>query len=558
MTDTSTLGTTAPTDAPASHAVALDAVVPGRWDQRAWRRLVPVLRPHWQFGLVLLAAAALRLIVILGYPPVLWFNDSYNYLIDAVALTPDVVRPDGYPFLLALVHSLTLVSVLQALMGVGMGTAIYAVLRHRGLPWQASVLPALPVLFDVFELHLEHMIAADTLFIFLVTMALVICCWSDRPPVAAVAVAGLLIGYATLVRSVGEPLLAVFVLGMLARRAGWQRMAALIVAAVVPVAAYAVWFHSFEGKYALTEASGDFLYSRVSTFAECKAMDPPASLRVLCDPTPPSARPPAEDYLWADYEDAPYVDQPTPLAALTGNNNEYRFTKKIDSLTMRFAERAILAQPLAYLRVVADDTLHTFGWARQPDPHDYTGNGPDFRFVSQSALDSHIPWWTGNVPGDVQAVQMYQARRDFGGARLGDTRTVQPWARLIQRYQGFGYLPGTLLGLIVIVGGAGLLARRRRWGGVALLPWLTGVLLIVLPPMTAGFSYRYVLAAVPAACLAFGLTFALQPGDGGRRALTWAPISTYLTEHALLKARRRPKELLPLEIDFTRCKICSS
>jgi hypothetical protein len=516
MTDTSTLGTTAPGDV----ADAVDYLIPARWERRA-RQVEPAVRRHWQFGLVLLAAILIRAVVALGYPPILWFNDSYNYLTDAVALTPDLVRPDGYPFLLAMLHSLFLVSVLQAMMGAGMGTAIYALLRHRGLQWRAATLPALPVLFDVFELHLEHMVAADTLFTFLVTVALVICCWSDRPPVAAMAAAGLLIGYATIVRSVGEPLLAVFVIGMLARHAGWQRLAALVVAAAIPVAAYAAWFHSFEGKYALTEASGDFLYSRVSTFAECAVMRPPASLRVLCDPTPPSARPPAEDYLWADSEEAPYAQRRTPLAALTGNNNVYRFTRRIDGLTMRFAERAILAQPVAYARAVMDDTLHTFGWTRQPDPHDYTGNGPVFRFVSQARLDSLIPWWAGYVPGDVQAIQDYHARRDFAGPSLGDSRVVQPWAELIRQYQRVVYLPGTVLGLILLVGAVGVLARVRRWGGLALLPWLTGALLIVLPPMTAGFSYRYVLAAVPAACLAGGLAFALQPGDRERPCARW-------------------------------------
>ena len=100
---------------------------------------------------------------------------------------------------------------------------------------------------------------------------------------------------------------------------------------------------------------------------------------------------------------------------------------------------------------------------------------------------------------------------------MGDTRVVQPWADIIRQYQRFVFLPGTLLGLIVLIGGAGVLARRRSWGGLVLLPWLTGMLLIVLPPMTAGFSYRYVLAAVPAACLAVGLAFALHPGDGERQ-----------------------------------------
>jgi hypothetical protein len=46
-----------------------------------------------------------------------------------------------------------------------------------------------------------------------------------------------------------------------------------------------------------------------------------------------------------------------------------------------------------------------------------------------------------------------------------------------------------------------------------LLPWLVGAVLIVLPAMTAGFSYRYVLAAAPAACLAAGLAFTRGPGE---------------------------------------------
>ena len=71
----------------------------------------------------------------------------------------------------------------------------------------------------------------------------------------------------------------------------------------------------------------------------------------------------------------------------------------------------------------------------------------------------------------------------------------------------------------MLIGAAGVLARWRRWGGVGLLPWLVGALLIVLPPMTAGFSYRYVLAAVPAACLAAGLAFARRPGEKSVGAL---------------------------------------
>jgi hypothetical protein len=108
---------------------------------------------------------------------------------------------------------------------------------------------------------------------------------------------------------------------------------------------------------------------------------------------------------------------------------------------------------------------------------------------------------------------MYQARQEFGGPGLGKTHAMQPWQHLLQVYQRYIYLRGTLLGLIVLIGAAGVLARWRRWGGIGLLPWLVGALMIVLPPMTAGFSYRYVLAAIPATCLAAGLAFARGPGD---------------------------------------------
>src|SRR5271170_7792778 len=115
-----------------------------------------------------------------------------------------------------------------------------------------------------------------------------------------------------------------------------------------------------------------------------------------------------------------------------------------------------------------------------------------------------------------------QAERDFAGPGhgLGFTAAVQPWAHMLQIYQRYIYLRGTLLGIIVLIGVAGVLARWRRWGGIGLLPWLVGALLIVLPPMTAGFSYRYVLAAVPTACLAAGLAFARRPGEKSVGALT--------------------------------------
>ena len=72
-------------------------------------RLRRLVRAHRPFLAVLAVAAALRVVVMLGYPPAMFFNDSYNYMTDAVTRSPDIVRSDGYPLFLYILlpfHSL--------------------------------------------------------------------------------------------------------------------------------------------------------------------------------------------------------------------------------------------------------------------------------------------------------------------------------------------------------------------------------------------------------------------------------------------------------------------
>jgi hypothetical protein len=65
----------------------------------------------------------------------------------------------------------------------------------------------------------------------------------------------------------------------------------------------------------------------------------------------------------------------------------------------------------------------------------------------------------------------------------------------------------------ILVGGLMLLIRR--WcGGIgpaAGLAWGVAVVNLVVPIAAHELDYRYVLSAVPFACLAFGLTFARRP-----------------------------------------------
>jgi hypothetical protein len=445
---------------------------------------------------VIALAAALRAVVMLGYPPILFYSDSYNYIADAVAKAPDVVRPDGYPLFLYILlpfHSLALIAVLQALMGLATGAAIYAVLRRRGLPWWGATLPALPVLFDVYEMQIEHMVLSDVLFIFVLTVALAALCWFDRPPLLLCAVAGLMIGYAGVVRAVGEPLLAVLAVGLLLRRVDGKRVALLLVAGVLPIAGYMAWYHGFYGQYALGNSSGSFLYSRVSTFAECSKMTLPVNLKVLCDPTPPAQRPNSQEYLWSIS---------TPLYKVSHGN---QFSPAADVMAGTFARAAIESQPLAYATAVLKDAAHTFTWDRSYS--DITGSGPSFQFepVVAPVTASKTLWWVLYYPKDKSALLRY------GGPSLGQPTVTKPFSSFIQAYQKIFYLRGTMLGVILLAGAAGVIVRWRRWGGLALLPWALAAVLVILPPMTAGFSYRYVLAAVPMACLAAGLAASREP-----------------------------------------------
>jgi len=75
-------------------------------------RLRALVLAHRPFAVLLAVAAALRVVVMLGYPSAMFFNDSYNYMTNAVTRSADIVRSDGYPLFLYVLlpfHGLALV-----------------------------------------------------------------------------------------------------------------------------------------------------------------------------------------------------------------------------------------------------------------------------------------------------------------------------------------------------------------------------------------------------------------------------------------------------------------
>jgi hypothetical protein len=92
------------------------------------------------------------------------------------------------------------------------------------------------------------------------------------------------------------------------------------------------------------------------------------------------------------------------------------------------------------------------------------------------------------------------------GHHLG-TRLVQPYSHLIRAYQRFVRLPGPLFALIVLAGLAGIVIPRRRTAAAVLL-WTSALVTVVLPIAEHEYTYRYVIPAVPLACMAAALAVA--------------------------------------------------
>ncbi|MFC4897456.1 hypothetical protein ACFPKZ_22075 [Streptosporangium amethystogenes subsp. fukuiense] len=247
---------------------------------------------HRWFLLVLGAGAVLRVIAMLGYRPALWFPDSYTYVVTALKPRPDLVRPAGYPMFLRLLepfHDFALVALAQHLLGLGVGVLVYLTARRLGAPAWAATLASVPSLLDAYQIELEHLLVSDTLFTVLVLSAV---CLAVRRSVGRRTACGigLLLAAATLTRTVGLPLVALFAAWLIFKQRG--RVAAagvMIAAAAVPILGYGAWFHATYQRIGIVGANGVFLYAKTMTFADCDVMRPPPDLAVLCDPPP--ARP---------------------------------------------------------------------------------------------------------------------------------------------------------------------------------------------------------------------------------------------------------------------------
>ena len=509
------------------------------------RLLLPRLRrlaaENRLFSWALAAGALLRLVTILGYPGALWFwGDSFVYLGASLRPQPNLSKATGYSFFLRALlplHSLTLVVTIQHLMGLAVAVMIYVLLRRNGVSKLWSTVASLPQLLDGFIILDEHMIMTETLFTFLLMVAMLMLLWKPRPVWWKMLVAGLVTGCAALVRTDGEVMYAVFPLFLLLRGMSWKTLRgwlmaiAFAVASLVPYAAYAGWFHEYYPqyhKYDITLAEGFFLWGRVSSFANCAVIQPTPAEAKICPTDAIVDRTPPGNFVWEN----PYIHSSTLNPGFTP------VSPASNTLLTQFAERAIEKQPLQYAKTVVKGVGLSFGIPRiaYPGPgttfyysfHTHYVVAPTATSKGYTTLPPKNKSWIGS---DTPSHSAYSDWLAYGHQAPGVVNKV--FAVPILLYERVVYTWGPLLAVIFVIGlggvisvsasawrrGQGLRAAlsfrmlrsvRLRWSprGTSMLPWVTAIALLVVPIMVADFDYRYLIPVIPFACMAAGLGFA--------------------------------------------------
>jgi hypothetical protein len=436
------------------------------------------LRLHWMLLVVLVIGAGLRVLTVLAYQPAILYVDSFGYLDNLHDLRPDMLRPIGYDLILKLVlplGGLRAVAVVQHLLGLGMAVVIYELLlRHGARRWLAALATA-PVLLDGYQVQIEHNVMPDVWFQALLVVLIWMLTWRGLPRPWHAASAGVLIGFAVIVRLVGITMLVpavayLIVAGSLwARRTGWRqiglRAAAMAAGFAIVLTGYAGYYRIVTGVWGISGASDGVLYGRAAVIADCEQFSPGTPERAVCPAEPPDHR------FGVDY----YVHDPaSPALAVALPPGA-----SMDATQASFARTVFANQPLDLAVAVLTDFAKGFRPVRVDDVNDV----PVQRWYFQTSY----PYFGIQDRVDARAFQ-------FGGVPIGVNPSL---ARLLRGYQlTVGYTPGPVLGLALLaglLGGFGI-GNARRSGIRAASLLVAGLGVTVL--MTAAafeFSWRYQL-----------------------------------------------------------------
>ena len=455
----------------------------------AWPRRIRAAarRPETiALAVIILAGLALRLYFIEQWRPALvGFPDSSIYIQDAqTGAFNDPLRVGGYSVFLQWMHALrphlSFAIFVQHLLGLASGLLLFDAVRRAGFPRGLGLVPAAVVILGGSELFVEHAPLTEALFIFLVDLSLYAIVRMWRSGWGWALLAGLALGAATDVRSVGLLLLpALTLVALLVAPGAWRRRlphcVLVLLAAALPIGLYLRAHERSQGYGGFTGAGYFDLYARVAPFANCSKFHPPAGTAKLCIHIPRSQRPGHDAWEFTGISPAVQAfGEPDVTVPKPGENAKLR----------AFAEAAILGQPLEYLEYVGRDLVRIVDPSFPSSPYGNTGpaavgygNTPQsltayyFNTSHNYSLD---PLLAAYYPGDGEVHKSLTFLLDYER----DTRIEGPFMALLL--------------LLALLAPILTKAEERR---AALFFLSASVVLLVAPILTSEYDYRFTIPA---------------------------------------------------------------
>lgn len=407
----------------------------------------PLLRRHWPFAIVLIAAALLRGAAELAYWPALFYSDSWGYL--SMAEGPGLVtfaplRPSGYPLALTLLPGeLGAATVAQHVAGMAGGMLVYALLLRLGVGRALAAAAAAVVLLDAWAVALEQHILAEAFFTLALALGAFLTLWRPMPKTWQLAAAGVLLAGATLMRPVALAATVPWLVYLLWLRPPRRGAVLAVGALALPLVVYSLAHSSATGTFGLTQADGWFLYGRVGEIAT-RYEDEGPNFFIF------NRRSPAR--------------------------REFpRFDERSNRIMRARAFDAIRDEPGEYARIVARDFLK------------YLRPGPRSRYREDSTIEFPARR-SARFEDDPARTRLYPGLRPRTSAPNGALRS----------YAAVFHTSRPLLALMILAAVGALALRRleKRAAAAVSLTLAMAVAMLVASAMTAGFALRYLVPEV--------------------------------------------------------------
>ncbi|MDT5027872.1 MAG: hypothetical protein QOE61_4298 [Micromonosporaceae bacterium] len=475
------------TTAPARQTSAASRAFVAAWLERIRQFGSLAFGQHLGITILVGIGAALRIAVMIGYQPALWFGgDSGVYIRQSKLLVPpiDPFRPTGYTLFLKILwptHTLFSVVALQHLMGLAVVVAAYIFLQRRGLPRWLSCLAVVPLLFDALQVSLEQFILVETLFTTVLVASFLVLLWHRVPTTLVCIISGALFFGAWFIKPLALPLFPILVVYLLLRRVGWRRITGFSVAFLIP---YVIVQVLVSGHTSVYGSNSSAIYGRAASIADCDRLTLTAAERKLC-PGPGQRNMRPDWYIWAtDAPGAKYRGASSAYPAMRG-----------------FAIAVFTTQPGDYFRQVGKELA----------AHFVPGIDLGWSYGCLRERGGSLPATARDTRPIGQQCHPQLASANFDD-RSNPSATNPPATPLTVALHGYSVAVRTSPVVVSLATLLTLLAffirRRGQWwlARDAGMLMVSGLALIVLPVLVGMYEARYALPALPLVCIAGALS----------------------------------------------------